>query len=297
MGENKTLRIDGHTRLVGIFGYPVEHTLSPVLQNAAFAARNLNFVYLPYLVKPEHLFRAVSSIRALNMVGVNVTIPHKEAVVEFLDELHASAKIVGAVNTIHYRNNKLTGYNTDGKGFLDSLIHEGKFSPSGKKAVLLGSGGVARALAAVLAEQGIKKLTIANRTPKKAEILASRLKRFFSIPITVTGLNSADLNSAIEEADILLNATSVGMSLPEKILIHSRALHRRLFVYDVVYQDTPLLRAAKKIGAKTLNGMGMLIYQGAESFEIWTGKKAPLEAMRQALELQLQLASRQEKSR
>lgn len=272
--------INGSTQIVGIFGYPIEHSVSPIIQNAAFVAANLNYVYLPFSVKPEHLFRAVSAIRALNLVGVNVTIPHKEAVAEFLDELHSSAKTIGAVNTIHYRNGKLIGYNTDGKGFITSLMKDGKFNPLGKKAVLLGAGGVARALAAMLAQSGIIHLTITNRTKKKAEILANRLKKFFSIPISVVGLNSAELFWAIKDADILLNATSVGMKPKEKTIINSRALHRQLFIYDVIYKQTPLLELGKKVGAKTLNGLGMLIYQGAESFEIWTGKKAPLEVMR-----------------
>jgi len=262
------MKVSGETKIIGIFGYPVTHSLSPLFQNAAFEALGLNFVYLPFLVKPEDLKGAVESIKFLNMVGVNVTIPHKKKVLVYLDELSSEAKMMGAVNTICYRDDKLIGYNTDGKGFISSLTKEGKFNPQGKRALILGAGGAAWAISFALIEAGVKRLSIANRTIKKAEILLERLKEF------------------LNEVDLLINATSVGMHPEDSLLINPKLLAPHTFVYDVVYnKKTKLLKAAEDRNLPCLGGLGML-NQGAYSFEIWTHKKAPLKEMKEVLKEQ-----------
>jgi len=288
-GFLQKMKVSGETKIIGIFGYPVTHSLSPLFQNAAFEALGLNFVYLPFLVKPEDLKGAVESIKSLNMVGVNVTIPHKKKVLVYLDELSSEAKMMGAVNTICYRDGKLIGYNTDGKGFISSLTKEGKFNPQGKRALILGAGGAAWAISFALIEAGVKRLNIANRTIKKAEILLERLKEFFQDKCEITLIDFDKVNSSIvmNEVDLLINATSVGMHPEDSLLINPELLAPHTFVYDVVYnKKTKLLKAAEDRNLPCLGGLGMLVYQGAYSFEIWTHKKAPLKEMKEVLKEQ-----------
>jgi len=279
------MKVSGNTQIFGIMGYPIEHSLSPIMHNAAFEALGISAVYVPLMVKPEDLGKATMSLRALNVSGVNVTIPHKGGVMEFLDELDASAKRIGAVNTIVHKNRKLYGYNTDGPGFLLSLRKDGHFDPAGKRAVIIGAGGAAAAAAISLAEAGARRIVIANRDKARAEVLAKRVKKHFereTLPIALD--ESRALYWLIKESDILVNATSVGLNPHDKLGLNPNVFHPKLFVYDLVYRETALIKQAKRKGLKTLDGLGMLVSQGARSFELFTGKRAPFRVMKNAVD-------------
>ena len=283
------MKISGKTKIVGIFGYPVAHSLSPLFQNAAFKALGIDFVYLPFLVKPEDLKIAVKSIKSLNIVGVNVTIPHKKKVLAYLDEVSPEAKMMEAVNTICFRDGKLIGYNTDGKGFISSLTGEGEFNPRGERALVLGAGGAAWAISFALIEAGVRRLSITNRTKRKAEVLLNHLTKFFrdKCEIMLVDFDKVNSSTVMNNIDLLINATSVGMHPEDPLLVNPELLTPHTFVYDVIYnRKTKLLKAAEEKGLPCLGGLGMLIYQGAYSFEIWTHKKAPLKKMRDALKEQ-----------
>lgn len=279
------MKVAGNTQLFGIMGCPIDHSLSPAMHNAAFEAVGVHAVYVPFAVKPEDLGKATMSLRALGVAGVNVTLPHKGAVIEFLDEIDQTAKRIGAVNTIVQRNKKLYGYNTDGPGFILSLRKDGHFDPAGKKAVVLGAGGAAAAVAISLAEAGVRRLVIANRNKSRAEVLAKRVQKHFereTLPVALD--ESRALYWLIRESDLLVNATSVGLQDKERLSINPNSLHPKLFVHDLVYRETALLKMAKRKGLKTLDGLGMLVSQGARSFELFTGKRAPFRVMKAAAE-------------
>lgn len=279
-------KIDGKTKVTGLFGYPVEHSLSPLFHNAAFASLGLNFIYLPFAVKPEELKAAVKSVMSLNMVGVNVTIPHKEKVLPYLDQISPEAKAIGAVNTIHNKRGKLTGYNTDGDGFIESLKKQGGFDPNDKNVFLLGAGGAAYAISFALIKGGIKKLILTNRTYSKGKGLLEHLKKIFQDNHQLCLVEFEERNSSfiMSEVDLLINATSIGMHSGDPLLIAPEILPPNIFIYDVVYnRETPLLKLAEERNLASLGGLDMLIYQGALSFEIWTGQKASIETMKDAL--------------
>jgi shikimate dehydrogenase len=277
--------ITGKTKITGILGWPVEHSLSPLMQNAAFKKLNLDYVYIPFAVRPDELKNAVENIRALGMIGVNVTIPHKEKVMDHLDEVSKDAELIGAVNTIYNKDGLLKGYNTDGDGFISSLTINGKVKLADKKILLIGAGGAGKAIAVKLAQKNIKRIVITDQLIKKARKLNQHIVTNISNKCSyVVDFNTKKIAEEIAEADILINATPVGMHANSPSLIDHKLLRKDLFVYDVVYnRRTELLQAAQKIGAKHLNGLGMLVYQGALSFGIWTGKKAPVETMRKAI--------------
>jgi len=285
------MKVNGNTQIFGIMGYPIGHTLSPAMHNAAFEALGMQAVYVPFQVKPEDLGKATLSLRALGIFGVNVTLPHKSGVIEFLDELDTTAKQIGAVNTIMQRGGKLYGYNTDGPGFMLSLRKDGHFEPAGKKVVILGAGGAAAAVAMSLAGAGVRRLVIANRNKVRAEVLAKRVQRHFdreTLPVALD--ESRALYWLIRESDMLVNATSVGLAGTERLSLNPNGLHNKLFVFDLVYRETALIKAAKRRGLKTLDGLGMLVSQGARSFEIFTGKRAPFRVMKNAVEHALKFA-------
>lgn len=273
------MNISGLTKIAGIFGFPVRHTLSPAMHNAALQALKLDFAYLPFEVDPASLGAAVEGIRAMNLRGVNVTIPHKETVMKFLDAIDPLAKKIGSVNTIVNNNGKLTGYNTDGIGFLRDIENNG-FNPKGKTAVLLGAGGAGRAVAAVLSWAKLKKLYITDMDEAKAKALARRITNAEFVKFSGWKYKA-------NSVDLLINATPAGMH-KGPAPIKSGELKKNIFVYDLVYnRRTELLAEAKKAGAKCCSGLGMLINQGAAAFELWTGKKAPILIMRKALLKQL----------
>lgn len=273
-------------RVFIVFGDPIEHSLSPVMQNAALQAAGINGVYIPWRVKPAGLPTAFESLRGMeNFGGANITLPHKEQAASLVDELSSEAASVGAVNTLVPRGGRLLGANTDGQGFLRSLQEEAGFVPRGRQAVILGAGGAARAVAWSLAEAGISRLFILNRTVERAESLADQVGR--GSGVSAIGLCPSDprVPEKLADSELLVNATSVGLSASDPPAIDPALLHPRMLVYDLIYRprETALLLEAKKRGCRVLGGLGMLLYQGALAFELLTGQKPSEEAMKRAL--------------
>jgi len=271
----------GKTKVCGVIGDPIEHTMSPVMHNAAFKNKGVDYVYLPFRVKKEELGKAIEGMRALNIRGLNVTIPHKVAVIRFLDELDPLAAKIGAINTIVNDDGVLTGYNTDATGFLQALLERG-IEPKEKSVVILGAGGASRALSFILAERD-SKLVILNRTWAKAKICADRISEIFQGEATALKLDKENLAAALSKADILVNATSVGMSPDiDETPVTSDLLRPNLIVYDIVYNPikTRLQREAEVAGATVISGLDMLVWQGALAFEKWTGLEAPVDLMK-----------------
>lgn len=275
--------ITGKTRLCGLIGDPVEHTMSPAMHNAAFRNLGIDYLYVPFRVKKEELGKAIDGIRALNIRGMNVTIPHKVAAIYLVDELDPLAEKIGAVNTIVNDNGILKGYNTDGEGFLRTLL-ENEIEPEGKHVAVLGAGGASRAISFTLANRGAH-LSILNRIQELdwATELASRISQIFGREVEALELNQKNLAGVLSKTDILVNATSVGMTPNiNETPVTIGLLKSSLVVFDAVYNpfETRLLREAKAIGARTIGGLDMLVWQGALAFEKWTGQKAPVELMK-----------------
>ncbi len=280
-------RISGRTRVAGVIGWPVAHSLSPPMHNAAFVALGLDWVYVAFAVSPERVGEAVAGVRGLSLAGLNVTIPHKQAVVEHLDDLDQTARDLEAVNTIHNVNGRLTGYNTDGQGLLRALAEAGA-GVSGRRVVVIGAGGSARAVAFALARAGAARISLLNRTITRAEdiavLLANRAGYTAACPLPLTGESG---HRAVAEADIVVDCTSVGMHPNEDVdpVVPTDWLQPGQTVCDLTYnpRDTVLLKAARLRGAKTIDGTGMLVHQGAIALETWTGRPAPVEVMRATL--------------
>ena len=277
------MTISGKTRVCGVIGEPIEHTLSPLMHNAAFEALKLDYVFLAFRVKPAEVESAVNGMRALNIRGLNVTMPHKSTVIKHLDRVDLSAQIVNSVNTILNKENLLFGFNTDGVGAFKALKENG-VELKGRKVLLLGAGGAARAIAYTMAKEA-DELAVLNRTVKQAQALAKLLEKSFNKKISTGSLSPSDIQSNLQDSDILINATSVGMKpKAEESPVPPKLLRSNLAVMDIVYNplETKLAKDAKAAGARVVSGVEMLIYQGAASFELWTGKSAPVEVMRQA---------------
>jgi shikimate dehydrogenase len=277
------LIISGKTRVCGVIGDPIEHTLSPIMHNAAFKALKLDFAFLAFKVKAADVEKAVSGMRALGIYGLNVTMPHKSAVINYLDEVDQAAKAIGSVNTILNKDGRLFGFNTDGIGALQALRENG-VEPRGKKVLLLGAGGAARAIAYTLAREA-DELVILNRTAKQAAKLANLLKQTFDRKVVADALSPNGIKDNLQDSDVLINATSVGMKPnADQTPVAFEWLRPDLAVMDIVYNpiETKFAKDAKAAGAKVVSGFEMLIYQGAASFEIWTGHSAPVEVMRHA---------------
>jgi len=284
------VRVSGKTKVCALLGDPVEHSLSPCFQNAAFQHLSLDFIYLAFTVKAEDLRNAILGVRSLGFHGLNVTMPHKISVIQHLDELDENAEKIKSVNTILNRNGKLIGYTTDGIGALNALKYN-DVNPSGKKIVILGAGGASRSVSFALAKEA-EELVILNRTAARAEKLVSDVHRLIGgcEKIRWEELTEENIRKELREAEILINATPVGMSPNvDETPVNKSYLHPDLVVFDLVYHplETKLLREARMAGAKTINGLSMLIHQGAASFEIWTGVKAPIEVMMKATEEEL----------
>jgi len=275
--------ISGKTRVCAVIGDPIEHSLSPVIQNAAFNALNLDIIYTAFTVNASNVINALTGIRALNFLGLSVTMPHKEKVIPHIDWIDNTAKCLNTVNTIHCKENKLLGYSTDGIGALGALRENGA-NPHGKRVLILGAGGAARAIAYTLIEDA-DELVVLNRTVTKVEKLAETLKQKFGKKIRVNSLSPSIIRKEVIDSDILLDTTSVGMKPSmDQSLITSDYLRSDIVVMDIVYSpvETRLVREAKTAGAKVINGVEMLIYQGAAAFEIWTEHKPPVQVMRKA---------------
>lgn len=280
--------ITGKTKIAGIFGDPVEHSLSPAMHNAAFSALGLDWAYVPFhvAVRPGGLKKAVEAVRSLGLTGVNVTIPHKEKVIKYLDEVEQEARLVGAVNTIVNENGRLIGCNTDGLGFLESLKKEARFKPKGKKIIVIGAGGAARGIVSAFLfcdGESTNSVIIANRTASRAKRLAAEFKKKFR-RADILAVPLAGVGGYFKDADLLVNTTSAGMLGKADLKLPLRKLPGRAVVSDIVYNPlkTGLIKDAEKAGLKTHGGLGMLVGQGAISFELWTGRKAPVNIMRRA---------------
>lgn len=282
--------ITGETRIAGIFGDPVAHSLSPLMHNAAYAEQDLDWAYVPFHVVPERLASAVAAVGALNLAGVNVTIPHKVAIVPHLHEVDQSARLIGAVNTVVNRNGALIGYNTDGAGFSQSLRMEAGFEAAGKRVLLVGAGGAARAIGVQLALEAAQQVDVANRTLDRATALTAFLTK--ELGVTSRPYALEDLTPATTEPyDLIVHTTSWGMEPNAAVppLLMPTALHAHTLVADIVYtpQDTSLLQAARERGCAVLAGLGMLVYQAALAYELWTGRGAPVDVMYNVLREQL----------
>jgi shikimate dehydrogenase len=276
------------TKIVALIGYPLGHSISPAMQNAAFKKMGLDYEYQLIEVEPKSLAESVKSLRSLQIAGFNVTVPHKEAILPLLDEVTDLARVIGAVNTVQNQAGRLIGYNTDGPGFVESLKSEANFLPAGKKVVVLGAGGASRAVSVMLAEAKVEKLIIADVIVDKAHNLAEYIDSYFEISARAFPVASQELKIALAEADLLVNTTPVGMSPNVEVspLSPEIKLSENLLVYDLVYNpaQTKLLKTAVTAGCQTCSGLGMLVQQGALAFSIWTGEEAPISVMRQAAE-------------
>jgi shikimate dehydrogenase len=276
------ISIDSRTVMCGVFGDPVAHSKSPIMLNRAFRECGLNAAYAAFHIKPGQLKEAVQGVRALGFRGVNVTIPHKEEVMLYLDEIDSGAREIGAVNTIVNEQGRLIGYNTDGIGYVRSLREETGLELAGRRILFLGAGGAARGVVYALAKQGPAHITIANRTVERARQLAQVMGKIADT--SAIGLDElAGLANKAGEWDLIVNNTSVGMypnvndtPLPGSLI------RPHMVVSDIVYTplQTRFLREAQAAGAKTHSGLGMFVYQGAYAFEYWTGRPAPIAAMR-----------------
>lgn len=271
------------TKFVGLIGNKLSHSISPQFQQAAFDYLGLDIRYEVWETAKDELPKVVEGIRDASRLGANVTIPHKEAVSPLLDDVANDARRIGAVNTIVNLGGKLTGYNTDASGFMRALRDDGAFPPRNKRVVLLGAGGVARAVGFALVDAGVRSLIILNRSVERGRALAWDLK-ISDTEVVALSWKDGNALTALGECDLLVNCTSVGMkdgSGEGKSPLGIGLIPKRALVYDVVYNplETPLLAAAKKAGARTLGGLPMLVYQGAASFEQWTGKSAPVDIM------------------
>lgn len=269
------MNVSGKTKITGIFGYPIEHTLSPLMHNAAFEEMGLDHCYIPFLVRPEDLTYAVQSVKALNMLGVNVTVPHKENVMPLLDKIDKEAAFIGAVNTVTNMDGVLTGYNTDGRGFMSSLETE-NIPVEGKEVLIVGTGGACRAISYYLSETA-SKLSLFDIDRQKAEKLAKDLREIRDNIHILNNIKRAG------RPDIIINATPLGMKPGDPSPVDPGLITSESVVCDLVYKTTALLKEAEQKGAKAVNGSGMLLWQGVLAFELWTGKRPPVDLMRRVL--------------
>ena len=271
------------TKRLGIIGYPIDHSISPIFQQAALDYIGIDAIYEKWEVTPEKVGDFVNQLRAPDSLGINVTLPYKRAVIPFLDEVDEWATSAGAVNTIVNQDGHLSGHNTDGPGFLQSLLNETGYDPKGTSALILGAGGAARGILLALVRGGVKSVVIANRTLERAGEL-SRLSYDNGVASEAISISGDALNEAANSADLIVNCTSLGMSHgPDELgsPMSAAQIPGTAIVNDLVYTPmlTPMLKEAAKAGATTLGGLHMLIYQGVLSFKMWTGQDPPVDVM------------------
>jgi len=279
--------IKGNTKIAAVIGDPIEHSISPQLHNTLSWQLGINMAYIPLRVDKAYLGKALETFKALGFIGINVTVPHKQHVIEYLDEVTEDAKLAGAVNTIEFRDGKLTGYNTDISGFVRMFKSEAGTGFRERDVVILGAGGAARGVCIGIIRDGAKRISIANRTLSRAEQLAEELNNLKKGSASACLLNSREMKKAIQHADIIINTTSVGMyphtecnPLDEDIVFRENQI-----VCDLIYNpfETCLLKSARLSGCLTINGLGMLIYQGVHSFEIWNKVEVPETVVKNVL--------------
>lgn len=284
------MKIDGYTRLAAVVANPIKHSISPFIHNSAFEATNTNGVYLAWEVDATELAETVANIRRYQMYGINLSMPYKEQVIPYLDQLSEEACLIGAVNTVVNREGTLIGYNTDGKGFFKSLP---SFKISKKRLVLLGAGGAAKAILAQAILDGVSQISVFVRSSsmEKTRLYLEKIQNATEFRVDLFALEDVqNLQDSITQADLLVNATSVGMDGSSQPIPTSIVLPEKLMVADVIYQpfETPFLKWAKEQGNQSINGLGMLLYQAAEAFELWTGKEMPTDQIWELLKQKYQ---------
>ena len=284
------MKIDGYTRLAAVVANPIKHSISPFIHNTAFEATNTNGVYLAWEVKGTDLAETVANIRRYQMFGINLSMPYKEQVIPYLDQLSEEARLIGAVNTVVNREGTLIGYNTDGKGFFKSLP---SFKISKKRLVLLGAGGAAKAILAQAILDGVSQISVFVRSSsmEKTRPYLEKIQNATGFRVDLFALEDIqELQDSITQADLLVNATSVGMDGSSQPIPTSIVLPEKLLVADVIYQpfETPFLKWAKEQGHEAINGLGLLLYQAAEAFEFWTGKEMPTDQIWELLKQKYQ---------
>ena len=284
------MKIDGYTRLAAVVANPIKHSISPFIHNSAFEATNTNGVYLAWEVDAAELAETVANIRRYQMYGINLSMPYKEQVIPYLDQLSEEACLIGAVNTVVNREGTLIGYNTDGKGFFKSLP---SFKISRKRLVLLGAGGAAKAILAQAILDGVSQISVFVRSSsmEKTRPYLEKIQNATGFRVDLFALEDVqDLQDSITQADLLVNATSVGMDGSSQPIPTSIVLPEKLLVADVIYQpfETPFLKWAREQGNQSINGLGMLLYQAAEAFELWTGKEMPTDQIWELLKQKYQ---------
>ena len=284
------MKIDGYTRLAAVVANPIKHSISPFIHNSAFEATNTNGVYLAWEVDATELAETVANIRRYQMYGINLSMPYKEQVIPYLDQLSEEACLIGAVNTVVNREGTLIGYNTDGKGFFKSLP---SFKISRKRLVLLGAGGAAKAILAQAILDGVSQISVFVRSSsmEKTRPYLEKIQNATGFRVDLFALEDVqNLQDSITQADLLVNATSVGMDGSSQPIPTSIVLPEKLMVADVIYQpfETPFLKWAKNQGNQSINGLGMLLYQAAEAFELWTGKEMPTDQIWELLKQKYQ---------
>ena len=284
------MKIDGYTRIAAVVANPIKHSISPFIHNSAFEATNTNGVYLAWEVDATELAETVANIRRYQMYGINLYMPYKEQVIPYLDQLSEEACLIGAVNTVVNREGTLIGYNTDGKGFFKSLP---SFKISKKRLVLLGAGGAAKAILAQAILDGVSQISVFVRSSsmEKTRPYLEKIQNATGFRVDLFALEDVqDLQDSITQADLLVNATSVGMDGSSQPIPTSIVLPEKLLVADVIYQpfETPFLKWAKEQGNEAINGLGMLLYQAAEAFKLWTGKEMPTDQIWESLKQKYQ---------
>jgi len=276
--------ISSQTKILGIIGHPISHSMSPIMHNIALNDLNLDYVYIAFDVIPKNLKNALKGMKALNIHGLNITIPHKESVIPYLDKVDSLAQKIGAVNTLKLTNDRLFGKNTDAAGFKQAL-NDAEINPSGLDVLIIGSGGAAKAVSYSLIES-VNRLTIFNRTKQNADQLVNTLKKDSKSQIIAKKLNEFNLANEIKNIDLLINATPVGMyPSHHESVVSPDMFHKDMTVFDLIYNplETQLIKDAKIAGCKTLNGLDMLINQGALAFEWWTKKKPNTNLMKRKI--------------
>ena len=284
------MKIDGYTRLAAVVANPIKHSISPFIHNSAFEATNTNGVYLAWEVDEAELAETVANIRRYQMYGINLSMPYKEQVIPYLDRLSEEACLIGAVNTVVNREGTLIGYNTDGKGFFKSLP---SFKISKKRLVLLGAGGAAKAILAQAILDGVSQISVFVRSSsmEKTRSYLEKIQNATGFRVDLFALEDVqNLQDSITQADLLVNATSVGMDGSSQPIPTSIVLPEKLLVADVIYQpfETPFLKWARNQGNQSINGLGMLLYQAAEAFELWTDKEMPTDQIWELLKQKYQ---------
>lgn len=283
------IEVNGHTRLAGFFASPAKHSLSPTLHTTSFEELGINAVYLAFDIKPNQLEDAINSIRTLNMMGVNLSMPHKVNAIPFMDELSEEATLIGAINTIVHKDGKLIGYNTDGFGFMESL-RVNQVPIKNQTMTILGAGGAATAIVVQAALDGFKEIHLFSRPGERFNDMQQKIKELskkVTCKITISNLfDLLALKKAISQSHLLVNSTSVGMTNDDSLITDDSIFREDLVVYDVIYnpRETKLLKQAKEYGCQTINGLDMLLYQGAKAFNLWTNEDMPVKKAKEIIE-------------